>query len=141
MMSCAGRRSLADWRRSLSHSPTSKVTDVLRVFVPGMRSLLLPIAEVYASRLRAYRARGSILDRDVTDQKYGLALREPISVDQISGNPLENRLYCLLYTFVLFTASPLAFVPVWVMVMVLPSAETTTFDVIVAFPPFFHAFS
>ncbi len=51
---------------------------------------------------------------------------------------LESGLYCLWYTIVLFTASPLAFVPIWVIVIVLPSAETTTFAVTVVFPPFFQ---
>jgi serine/threonine protein kinase len=61
-----------------------------------------------------YRARDSKLDRDVAIKEWARASRGPISlkIDQIRGSPLENRLYCLLYTFVLFTASPLAFVPV-----------------------------
>jgi hypothetical protein len=79
----------------------------------------------------------------LSSKKCARASRGPTSlkIDQIHGSPLENRLYCFLYTFVLFTASPFAFVPVWVMVMVLPSADTTTFDVVVAFPPFFQVFS
>lgn len=101
----------------------------------------------------AYRARDTKLELTVATQdrksvafEYELwarATRGPTSlkIDRNRGSPLENRLYCLLYTFVLFTASPLAFVPVWVMVMVLPSAETTAFAVVVAFPPFFQVFS
>ena len=81
--------------------------------------------------------------RGCGDQKWARASRGPISlkIDQIRGSSLENRLYCLLYTILLFTASAFAFVPVWVMVMVLPSAETTTFAAIVAFPPFFQVLS
>src|SRR5688572_24450925 len=44
--------------------------------------------------------------------------------------------YCLSYTMVLFTLSPLAFVPFWVLVRVFPSLDTTLRVVITGLPAF-----
>ncbi len=45
-----------------------------------------------------------------------------------------GRSYCFSYTEVTFRAWPCAFVPVWVTVRVLPSAETMAFAAMVTFP-------
>jgi len=87
------------------------------------------------TELRAYLARLGEPETELRNRIKGPRDARAFQTDETLG----KALYCLLYTIVLFTAWPLAFVPVWVMVMVLPSAETTTFAVTVGFPPFFQA--
>jgi hypothetical protein len=54
---------------------------------------------------------------------------------------IESETYCFSYTTVELTALPSAFVPLWVMVRVFPSGDTTAFVVMVTLPPFFQVFS
>ncbi len=58
----------------------------------------------------------------------------------LDGALMAAAVYCLSNTKVVFTVSPFAFLPVSETVRVLPSAETTTFVVMVTFPSFFQTF-
>jgi hypothetical protein len=102
-------------------------------------SMTLPPADRCGGMGETPRAREDSARRcfaEVGTRKWARATYGPIRPNP--WKTVENSLYCLLYTIVLFTAWPLAFVPVWVMVRVLPSAETTSFAEIVTFPPFFQ---
>jgi len=59
-----------------------------------------------------------------------------IYVSKKRSSSRNQFFYCLSYTIVLFTFSPLAFVPFWVVVRVFPSFETTLRVVTRGFPPF-----
>ena len=53
----------------------------------------------------------------------------------------SGEVCCLMNTTVVSTASPFAFLPVWWTVKVLPSLETTAWELIVGFPSFFQGLS
>ena len=53
----------------------------------------------------------------------------------------RGEAYCRSYTATELTGAPFASVPFWLTVRVLPSLETATFAVTVAFPAFFQTFS
>ena len=63
---------------------------------------------------------------------YGLASRGK------PQHPASLPDYCLSNTKRFLTAWPFEFVPVWVTVRVLPFADTTTFALMVTFPPIFQ---
>ena len=59
---------------------------------------------------------------------------------RLLGRLAAESLYCLSRTRLLFTGSPLEFLPVWVTVKVLPSLDTKAIEVTVALPAFLDTF-
>ena len=88
----------------------------------------LGMSVVMFSRSRMWMpADGSIYRRELTPD---LRQRKPLAdppPGSLSSVPKSQIAYCFSYTTVLLTAWPWAFVPVTVLVRVLPSLDTTVF--------------